>query len=212
MKFPATPAGEQRAKLHSEVVQAAVDEFARVGGVNFQAAAVAARFADRGVHRATLFRWVAAAVASGHLGQAVGRQIAQSAERRAAAGQDPAEAAAELIAERMPEVTTLDDIGSARGAGVLDHLNECIRVAHAVMRHATNLDGTPKMSKLMLGASEHLRRCTETSVRVLEKIHEVQRVEQFHRLILEEVRKEAPDCHRRILERMDTVAGQWGAL
>lgn len=209
---PATPTREERARLQAEVLKAAADEFSRVGGVAFQVGTIAAQFANRGVHQATIYRWVAGARASGKLGQAIGADIKRSAERRAAAGQDPAEAAADLIAERLPELTTLDDIGSARGAGVLDQLHECVRAAHAVMRYATNADGTPRASKLLLGASEHLRRCTETSVKVLEKVHEVQRVEQFHRLILEEVRKEAPDCHRRILERMDAVAGHWGAM
>ena len=212
MRFPATPAGEQRAKLHAEVLQAAAEEFARVGGQAFQAATIVMRFTDRGVHRNTIFRWIAAAVASGQLGQAVGQRLRDAAEHRASASPYPAEAAADLVAERLPTLASLDDIAGSHGAGVLDHLNECVRAAHAVMRHATNTDGTPRASKLLLGASEHLRRCTETSVKVLEKVHEVQRVEQFHRLILEEVRKEAPDCHRRILERMDTVAGHWGAM
>ncbi len=181
----------------------ATSEMRRVGPDRFRIASVAAKFADRGVHAATIYRWVGAAGKAGTLNDAVIVDVKKAAKRRARKSAIDNAGPEANIAEHLPAIVTLDDVAGAGPVRVIDHLNRCISTAHLVMKHATGEDGKPKLTKTLLAASEHLRRCLETAHKIAEQINELNRVEEFHRSIVEEVRKESPDCAQRIFQRLD---------
>ncbi len=193
----------QHEELRQQVISAAIEEMRRVGPSRFRAATVTATFRDRGVHFTTLFRWIAAAMEAGTISQVVAGDIKRAAKRRAQKQASESSDQAAVLAEHLPAIVTLDDVAGAGPVRVIHHLQKCISTAHLVMRHATGEDGKPKLTKTLLAASEHLRRCLETAHRIAEQINELDRVEEFHRSIIEEVQKESPDCAHRILVRLD---------
>ena len=81
-----------------------------------------------------------------------------------------------------------------------------------MMIHARNPDGSVKNTKLLSQGAELLRRCMETKQRMMERVFEMRRVEQFHLDMIEEARQESEDCARRILERWATLTQGWGAV
>ena len=177
--------------------------------------------------RATLYRW---ADTTEHVtGQRVVRSIKAAAKEQAKSRtkgrvrkrrqrRKPGETAIEAATRQngastyRRSATIKDVLGADKTVPVIQHLRECIDASRAVMKHASNDDGTPKMSKLLLNAAESLRRNIETAQRIVEKVHEIQRVEEFHRIIIEEVRKVDEAAAMRILERIDIVSRQWGAV
>ncbi len=195
--------------LQVEVLAAAEEELRRVGPTGFRTKAVVEAFEDRGASRATLYRWVGHVVSSGALGQEIATAVKGAAARRAAEELDPEIFAAKHLLEAMPDVVNLDDVGGSGTTRVLDNLHACINAARAVMSFASDANGKPRAAKLLLFGSEHLRRCVETSMRILEKIHDVQKIDEFHRAMMEEIRKESPACAKRVLERLEVIARRY---
>ncbi len=201
----------ERQALQRRVVEAAAEQLLRVGPDKFRAATVVEQFADTGIARSSLYRWIAAAHADGKVGQAasqaVRRRVAQRVRKR-----KPAPDAAAEIAEKLPELIKPDDIVPSRSGSIIDHLRACVDAATKVMAFAKAPDGNVRNPKLLLLASEHLRRCAETVQRIHERIFELQRIEEFHRQIIEEVRKESPACAERILVQLDQLSQRFGAV
>jgi AcrR family transcriptional regulator len=200
-----------RAALQRQVIEAAVEEFVRVGPDRFRIATIVERFLDCGLPRSTLYRWIAEARVSGRLGQAVGVQVKKAAQRRAARHADPALDAATKIVKKLPAATHPDEIGGVGGLTVVDHLQACIHAAKQVMAYARDAEGKPRAPRLLLHGAEHLRRSLDTAMRVLDGIHDMQRVDEFHRQVIEEVRKESPACAERILVHLDHFSRQFSA-
>ena len=73
----------KNAELRSEVAKAVMDEVQRVGP-EFDRAAIVTRFLGKGADRATIFRWIAAEMASGRPAQAVAKRVKKAAAKRAA--------------------------------------------------------------------------------------------------------------------------------
>ncbi len=199
----------QRAALQRQVIEAAVEELVRVGPDRFRIATVVDRFLDRGLPRSTLYRWIAEARASGRLGQGVGVQVKKAAQRRAARHTDPALYAATQMVKKLPVVTHPDEIAGVGGQAMIDQLHDCIRAANQVMAYARDSEGKLRAPKLLLHGAEHLRRSLETAMRMLDKLHDMQRVDEFHRLVIEEVRKESPAIAERILVHLDQFSRQY---
>ena len=84
----------------------------------------------------------------------------------------------------------VDDVVSAGAIPVMDRLNQCVAAADQVIAFARTSEGAVRNSKLLLSASEHLRRCLETAARVTETMMRAERVERFHAVIIEEIGKE----------------------
>jgi AcrR family transcriptional regulator len=199
----------QRAALQRQVIDAAVEAFVRVGPDRFRIATIVDRFLDRGLPRSTLYRWIAEARASGRLGQAIGAQVKKAAQRRAARHTDPALDAATQMVKKLPAVTHPDEIGGVGGLTVVDHLQGCIHAANQVMAYARDGEGKPRAPRLLLHGAEHLRRSLDTAMRMLERIHDMQNVDEFHRQVIQEVRKESPACAERILVHLDHFSRQF---
>ncbi len=202
----------ERDELRAEVEAAVLAEIERVGPDALSKNAVAKRFHGRGVSAATVWRWVDAVVKSGRAGQHLARKVKKAAAARAARSPNPAADAAAEVATKLPALVSPDDIVGAGGAiNAIGQLQDCIRAAQQVMGHARTPEGGVRMAKTLLAASEHLRRCMETTARLAEAMRNVAEVDRFHEAILAEVAKESPACAERILVRLAHQATEYGA-
>jgi hypothetical protein len=207
-------------ELRGEVERAVLDAVERAGSCDIDRAAIVAAFAARGVARSTAFRWIAAALESGAAGVVLCRKLREAAEGRATAAGVPvperpaesAEAEAALAAAQLPAPVAVHEIvGCGSAIDVMAKIRACIEVCEGVMAHAKTPDGGPRLPKLLLAATDKLRRCLDTAVHLSREIREASEVDRFHQAIMEEVAKESPDCAARIVARMSAVAGRYGA-
>jgi hypothetical protein len=202
-----------REALRAEVIAAAVAEIDRAGPDRFRAAVVRT-FVDRGLNRATLYRWLDAAEKSGELGQRVSEAFRQRTQPAAEDLSDPDGkiAAANQMLSKLPQIADFGDITGQEPIRFAGCLRECITAGRDVMRHARDTEGRVKMPKMLIQGSDLLRRSIETASRILEKVHEIQRVEQFHKIIIDEIRNVDGEAAMRILERIDVISREWGAV
>ncbi len=177
-------------------------------------------FGERGVAKPTLYRWIDEHLRTGSPGQRLGAKVRAAARKRAekrlpkkAFRGTLKHAEIDRVAEHLPKLTTMDEIAGSGPIGVISHLNDVIATAKQVMVYARDADtGKPRAARLLLAAAEGLRRCLETANRIAAKMHQLQKIEDFHEIIMEEIRQESPDCARRILDRIDKASGEWGAV
>lgn len=95
---------------------------------------------------------------------------------------------------------------------VIAKLRACIIAAEQVMAFSRKEDGSVKMSKTLLSASEHLRRSLETAVKLHEAMRTVSDIERFHDeliAVVGEVAQEYPPAAELLLTRMREVAARW---
>jgi hypothetical protein len=148
------------------------------------------------------------------------RAYQQAARRRHAAKKegvseaDYAAGQAARVLARVPVLTTVQDI-AAPGISVTEFIGKlqaCIRAAEQVMAFARKEDGTVKMSKTLLAASEHLRRSLETAVKLHEAIRTVSDIDRFHDeliAVVGEVAEKHPAAAEFLLGKMREVAARW---
>ena len=199
-----------RAALRVEVERAALAEVERVGPDAFKPSAIALLFADCGVDRATLFRWLAELKKSGRMGAHVADRVRKAAAERAARAPDPAADAAAEVAAVMPRPLSPGDVAGAGGLVEFSAImSRCVATAERVLRQATAADGTIRQPRLALVASEHLRRCMETAARVATAMHEVNNLARFHAEVVDAVRAESPQPAERLTQRLLQIADRW---
>jgi hypothetical protein len=168
------------------------------------------RFLGRGASKATLYRWVTATIATGKPGQAAVSAIKQAAAARAARTPDPV---AEMVTEagkHLPSVVRLEDVLGIPVIEVIERLNQVVANLDLLIDHAKTDDGKVRNAQFLLNATDRLRACLETTLKIHKAMRDLDRVDSLHNAILEEITKEAPEAAERILRRIGTIAGQWG--
>jgi hypothetical protein len=196
-------------QLFAEVEADVVARVTRFGPDALRPVEVVRKFGGRGSDRATLFRWIDRIIASGRPDQALTKVVRAATAKRAKREKDPAAAAAAEVAASLPAVVTIDDVASAGVIPAIAQLNECVLVARQVIEHARTIDGGVRNSKLLLAASEHLRRNLETAARITEVMMRGDRVERFNQAVIEEIGKESPQTAERLAMRLARLTGQW---
>ena len=196
--------------LRAEVEAAVLAAFER-DGPRYSRGDIVKQYHARGASRATLFRWVEAVATSGLIAE---RMVHRLSHLEPAHETLAAAAAARVVADRigaaMPPVVRLEQIGSAGGTiSVVEKLQRSMALATQIIRQVTNPDGTIRLTKTALAASEHNRRCLETAVRMAEAMREISKVDEFHAALIEEVAKESPACAERILGRLHHFTAKW---
>jgi len=181
--------GDDKAKLREDFRKALHAEVLAMGPEGFKRADFAKRWTPRGVSRSSAFRWID--------------------EDLAPAGQKLAVAVnATAIRAALPQQTN-PVAAMAAPVPVLDLLRESIATAQQVMTFARNSDGSVRMAKTLLAASEHMRRTLETATKVHEAMRDVAQVEQQQQIILDEIAKEAPEVALRIIRRLQEHMQGW---
>jgi hypothetical protein len=201
----------RRHRLQGEFEADLAAEVKRVGGADhFDKGPLVRAWEDKGISRATLYRWIEAGMKSGRPTQALARDVKAAAKARAKRKRAPAADAAREIGKKLPVVVTVEDIAKHGTIQVIDQLHTCIQAAQDVLAHARTGDGKVKNAKLLLQASESLRRCLDTAARISDAMYQAAAVERFHKAIVEEVSKESPALAERVLARLSALANQWG--
>lgn len=198
-------------ELQAEVEAAVLAELERVGPADFNRAEIFRQFEDRNVARSTVYRWVDGVLKSGRGGAHLTKVVKKAAEKRAKRSPDPAaDAAREVVEEVLPPIPKPTDFGGAGVVPMVDRLSACIKVAEELMAHARTEDGKPRNAKLLLNASDHLRRSVETVVRLQEAMMQVMHVERFHEAVFQVLREEKPELVERVLLRLRQINAQYG--
>jgi hypothetical protein len=200
-----------REALRREVERALLAELDRVGPEALNRARVLRRFEGRGACRASLFRWAQDLFASSRAAAHIERMVGRAAEEWALGGEDPAAANAgqAAVAAALPGPVSPDD---AVGRGTIDaigHVRRCIRAAEDVAAHARGPDGRVRNPRLLLQATDSLRRSLETATRLQQALRDLQSVQAFHRGVLDEVAKESPEVAQRIIRRLDRLCAEY---
>lgn len=178
------------------VFEAALLDHIKKHGDNFERSALVQDFVDRGVSQSTCYRWVDAILTRGRVQRrqpAISPVVAHVAL--------PADPAVE-IAAKLPAVPSADDVATLGLLPVLQLLRESIEIAQDLIKHSRGSDGKVRNARLMLAGSEHLRRAVETAAKLNDTVAAQQEMQQFHRVVLEEVGLEAPALQERILRRI----------
>lgn len=200
-------------ELRAEVEAATIAELKRVGPDELNKAELARRFEGRGPSRATLYRWIDGPLKSGAAGQELARDVKAAAEERAKAP-DPPRAVVEAAAPKLPAVVTVGDVASSGGViPVIERLTACLETAEQVMAYARNADGTVRSAKILLAASEHMRRSLDTAAKLQQAMHSTARVEEFHGAVLElleGVARDFPQAAEAIVSRLGQLSTRWG--
>ncbi len=200
----ASPKQELHASFDAAVI-AAVTRW----GPAFDKTPIIKDFVGRGVNQATAYRWFESLMKSGRPGLVLADSIAADAEARAARVPEPAVEAAHEVVAIIPAVPRVETMISIGAGPVIDELGKCIKAAHDLMAHARHGDGKPKNAKLLLSASEHLRRSTETMIRLQEMMASVIQVEAFHRAVFDVLREQDPKLVEGVLRRLRQLNEQW---
>ncbi|GGJ22673.1 hypothetical protein [Neoroseomonas lacus] len=206
-----TPNSPERDALRREVEGNVLAEVERAGLDGISVRGLARRFAGRGTSEKTVTRWIDVVLKSGRAGQHLALKARAAADTRAALP-DPAASLADDVRAALPVLVSPSDI--ACHGGVIDaigYIRHCIHVALRVIEHAQAPGGGVRMAKTMLAASEHLRRCLETSARISETMRNIGELEAFHKRIIEEIAKESPPTAERIMARLSILAQEHGA-
>jgi hypothetical protein len=210
MRTPAqAPGAGEKAALRAEVEDAVLQELRRVGPAAFAKMTIARRFLGR-ASQASLYRWVDAALAKA--GPKLAGEVVAAAEVRAARTAEPAlQAAREAAATTLPRVPRVEDTAGLGGTvPAIERLGDCIRAAQQVMDYARHADGNVRSAKILLAATEVLRRSLDTAVKLQQAIMDVAQVEEFHTAVVEAIREESPATAERLLVRLRQLNTSWG--
>ena len=92
--------------------------------------------------------------------------------------------------------------GAAVPVPVTQLVQMCVQAGQDVMAAARGPDGKPRNSKMLLNATNTLRRCLETAVRLQESIADAVQADDYDRVIMEEIAKIDPAAAARITARL----------
>jgi hypothetical protein len=90
---------------------------------------------------------------------------------------------------------------------VVELLRGCFQTARDLVKHSTGLDGKVRNARAMLAASEHMRRAIETADTLNKTVGIQEEMDQFHRIVMEEISVEPPNVQERILNRIRNLCG-----
>jgi hypothetical protein len=198
------------ATLRADVEDAVLAEVERVGSGAFNRATVVKVFLARGAKQSTVYRWIDAVLGSGKPEERAARAITAAASERSQRTQDPAKEVAGEVAAKLPTVPRLEHIATVGVVPVIDRLNVCLQVADELMSHARSENGTVRNSRLLLTASEHLRRCIDTAARITDTLMRAEKIERYHSAIIGVIAEESPETAERILARISQLTAAWG--
>ena len=210
MRTPAQTSGaDEKAALRAELEAAVLQELRRVGPAAFEKMTIARRFLGQ-ASQATLYRWVDAALAKA--GPKLAGEVVAAAEARAAQTPEPAlQAARQAVTTTLPRVPRVEDTAGLGGTvPTIERLGECIRAAQQVMDYARHADGNVRSAKILLTATEVLRRSLDTAVKLQQAVMEISQVEKLHAAVFETIREESPATAERLLVRLQQLNASWG--
>ena len=200
--------------LKGELEAALAKAFSASGVEKFSRSDLIKRFLNKGVSQATLYRWIESSIASGKPGQAAVRAVKKAAEKRIGKPARKSRArplSLEEMKDRLPAVVRLDEVSSTPTVKLIEELGIIVADLKALVAYAKTPDGKPRNARLLLMASDRIRACLETAMRIYQAMRDMDEVDRLHGAILEEIGREAPAVKERILRRLAAMATGYGA-
>ena len=105
----------------------------------------------------------------------------------------------------MPEPISPAKIATLPNNTAIDLVRRCMSHAEEAITHCRTADGKIKNLTGFLKASTHLRSSIDTMARVVERMNDAQKIEEIQSAMIEEIRKESPECAHRILMRIEAI-------
>ena len=97
------------------------------------------------------------------------------------------------------------------GIELVRKLISCVEAAEDVMKHARKDDGSVRLPKTLMQASEHMRRTLETTAKLHESMVSLQKLDRYMEAIFAELKQEAPEVAQRVLARLRETNGRYRA-
>ena len=199
---------EQPSFIKEEVQTAIIDAARITGWAALDRPSLVAAFRGR-VGRSTMYRWIDALLDT-PLDRATAEIIRDARQGSPAQVQSVAREIQERAAGMFPVLPTIEETAAVViPVPVVEKLNMCLAAAQDVMSRSRDTAGAVRNSKMLLAASEHLRRSLETVVKLQEAISDGLQIEQFHATIMEEIAKIDPMVAGRIATRLLEVNAVW---
>lgn len=164
------------------------------------------------VPRSTWHRWVKRVRDSGIPGKKAALRAKKKAAQRARQpdSQKPVAMAAK---DQLPEVVRPGDITGGTGlVSVVDRIQSCIQHAEKVVALCEMDDGKIRNPKLYLIASRHILEAMKVAANITRQLMEAQRLEQFHETILNRLKERDPVLIEQILDDLEQLNREWGAV
>jgi hypothetical protein len=209
------------ASVRLEVEASISKAYAETAPCRIRKSAIVGPFLSRGVGRSTLYRWVDQWLEARKPAQTMIRAAQKAAavrkHRAMASGELPERAAAKLAARVIARAAVLPavEVVAAQGMMAVDvirRLQFSIEAAEQVMVLARHADGTVKAPRMLLAASDHLRRSLETAAKLHKAMRSVADIERFHDEVIgivEDVAKEYPPAAELLISRLRLVVSRW---
>jgi len=166
------------------------------------------KYAD--VPAATWWRWVKTVRDSGAPARKAAKRVKKHVAQRAKQA-DPAASITEAVAEQLPAVVKPEDVACTGVISAMDRIKECMDDANRVKEFCRTESGKIRNPKLYLVASRHILDSMKTAATISRQLMDAQRLEQFHRAILDEISELEPEMAERVLDRLDRLNLEWGA-
>jgi hypothetical protein len=193
-------------------VEAAVAKAVKTIGIDrFRKEPIVQRFIGRGAAVSSLYRWIDASIASGKPGQAAVRAVKKAVKARAARTPDPVSEIVEEVREHLPAAVRLEEVSGTPTVKIIEELGTVVADLKSLVKHAKGADGSVRNARLLLSASDRVRACMETALKIQAAMRDIDQVDRLHDAILDEIRRESPETAERILRRLAAMASQYGA-
>lgn len=112
----------------------------------------------------------------------------------------------------MPANITPDDIGSIGYLNVVDQIGKCVGHADKVLAHCESDKERIRNPKLYLQASRHILDAMKTASYISTQLMEAQKIDQFHRAILKQLKTRDPELVELILMDLEQLNKDWGII
>jgi hypothetical protein len=166
--------------------------------------------------RSSLHRWMDEAVARLRPGAAATKAMrdATAQMEREAAEPDRLAAKADAVLATAVLPPGPADLGGTLLSveALMGEMQACVQNARDVAKFARTPEGAVRLSKTLLAASEHNRRCMETLLRIQEAWRTSGEIDRFMDAVvlgIRDVAKLHPEAARMMLERLRAVTGRW---
>jgi hypothetical protein len=164
--------------------------------------AIVKKYVALGATRASVFRWVALA-------------MAKPAAPRPDKNLPPIPP---IVFPPLPVFN--DNVGEAAPAVVSSlfgndaialskKLQVCVQAATDAMAHSRHPDGRVRLAKSLLAGSEHLRRSLETQARLEESLTALRKMDAYMDCLFAAVGEASPEVQAQVLARLKAVDAKW---
>lgn len=202
----APPTGRDRIRLRLKLIDWITEAALDAGGVEFiDRGEIAAKLQQGGLGRTASYDWIVRAIEDGDVERAIEARRAGLAAMAAGTHPDAPSTPTDALPPPPPGPPAEGVTFRLQSNALVAHLGRAVADVETVRRMAFTADGKPRNARLLLHASEALRKTLETALRVQSSLHEIAAVERLNRAIVSTIMEESPELARRVLQRLDQL-------